>query len=78
MGTLAESARKENGTRTALTTGANRSKFIASIARTRIVRGALAVRVSTIRPRASVSKPESVLALERKEAGYDVHNLSRL
>ena len=63
--------RKGNGIRTALTTGAIRSKFIASIARTRIVHAALAVRVSTIRQRASVSKPESVRAGERKEAGYE-------
>lgn len=61
----------ESGTRTALTTGASRSKFIASIARTRIVRGELAVRVSTIHPRARVSKLESVQAGERKEEGYD-------
>ena len=66
---------KASGTRTALTTEANRSKFIASIARTRIVRGALAVRVSTIRPRASVSKPESVRTGGRKEAGYDVRGV---
>ena len=71
LGTLAASVRKGNGIRTALTTVASRSKFIASIARTRIVRAALAVRVSTTRQRASVSKPESVRAIERKEAGYD-------
>lgn len=60
----------ESGTRTALTTEASRSKFIASIARTRIVRGALAVRVSTIRQRASVSK----LELKETEVCYENRN----
>lgn len=70
-GERAESVAWESGTPTLSTIMANRSKFIASIARTRIASAARVVRACLIPRRASYSKKERVLTGKRKEVCYE-------